>query len=83
MEPITYLNIQVEGAAFTRLLGLEIRHNINEHATANISGEMSIEAAQDYMNRADERTAVKISTTAQGQPAVLFMESQPVWGCKK
>ena len=68
MEPITYLNIQV---AFTRLLGLEIRHNINEHATANISGEMSIEAAQDYMNRADERTAVKITTSAQGQPAIF------------
>ena len=58
MEPITYLNIQVEGAAFTRLLGLEIRTNINEHATANISGEMSIEAAQGlYESRRDERTA--------------------------
>ena len=72
MEPITYLNIQVEGVTFTRLLSLEIKHNVNEHGVANISGEMSIEAAQDYMNRADEKTAVKISTTAQGQPKVLF-----------
>ena len=83
MEPITYLNIQVEGAAFTRLLGLEIRHNINEHATANISGEMSIEAAQDYMNRADERTAVKITTSAQGQPPVLFYGAVTSVGMEK
>ena len=72
MEPITYLNIQVEGVPFTKLLKLEIKHNVNEHAVATIAGEMSVKQAEDYMKRTDERTAVKVTTTAQGQPPVLF-----------
>ena len=45
MEPITYLNIQVEGVPFTKLLKLEIKHNVNEHAVATIAGEMSVKQA--------------------------------------
>ena len=64
MEPITYLNIQVEGVPFTKLLKLEIKHNVNEHAVATIAGEMSEKQAEDYMKSTDERTAVKVTTTA-------------------
>lgn len=72
MESITYLNIQIEGVPFTKLLSLEIKHNINEHGDADISCEMENEAAQNYIKRINEKTMIRILTTAKGQPPVLF-----------
>ncbi len=72
MEPITHLNIKVEGVPFTRLLELEIRHSVNEHGTAFLAGEMDTDAANDYIKRVNEQTTVQILTTAQGQPELLF-----------
>ncbi len=72
MESITYLNIQVEGVPHTKLLGLEIKHAVNEHGEADISCEMESEAAQNYIKRVDEKTMIRILTTAEGQPSVLF-----------
>lgn len=72
MESITYLNIQIEGVPFTKLLSLEIKHNVNEHGEADISCEMENEAAQNYLKRVDEKTMIRVLTTAEGQPSVLF-----------
>ncbi len=72
MEPITHLNVKVDGVPFNRLLALEIRHSVNEHGTALVIGEMDTDVAKDYMNRVDEKTGVKIMTTAEGQPEILF-----------
>lgn len=72
MEPITHLNIKVEGVSFNRLVELEIRQSLNEHGTAVVTGEMDVAQARGYLARVDEKTAVRITTTAQGQPSVLF-----------
>lgn len=72
MEPITYLNISIEGVSFNRLLELEIRHSVNEHGMAVITVETDEATANDYLNRADEKSTVMISTSAEGQPEVLF-----------
>lgn len=72
MEPITHLNIVVEGVAFNRLLELEIRHSVNEHGIAVVTGEMDADMAKDYLSRVDEKTSIRILTTAEGQPNVLF-----------
>lgn len=72
MEPITYLNVNVEGVPLKRLLELEIRHSVNEHGTAVITGEIEADIAKDYLNRVDEKTSIRIVTTAAGQPEVLL-----------
>lgn len=72
MEPITHLNIKIEDVSFSRLLELEIRQNLNEHGIAVITGEMDVTQARGYLARVDEKTTVRITTTAQGQPEILF-----------
>ena len=72
METISHLNLQIEGVPFTSIQGLEISHNINEHAIAVISGEIESETAQQYLQRTDEKMMIKIKTTAEGQPDILF-----------
>lgn len=72
MESITHLNIKVEGVPFNQLVELEIKHSINEHGTAVVIGEVEENAAQNYINRVDEKTVIRILTTAEGQPEVLF-----------
>lgn len=72
MEPITYLNIKVEGVSYNRIIGLEIKHEINEHGTAVLAVETDPRTANHYLKRVDERTVVRILTTAKGQPKVLF-----------
>lgn len=72
MEPITYLNIRVEGVPFTKITEIEIQQKIGEHGKATVSGEVEEAAAQDIMNRVDEKLLVKITTTAEGQPGTLF-----------
>lgn len=72
METITHLNIKVEGTPFQVVQQLEIRHNVNDHATAVIAGEVECGLAQDYLKRIDERSMVRITTTAEGQPSILF-----------
>ena len=72
MDTITYLNLKVEGAPINKILQLSIKHSLNEHGTALIAGEVDYNTASDYLDRIDETTCVTISTTAQGQPSVLF-----------
>lgn len=72
METITHLNLQVEGVPFVSIQELEIKHQLNEHAVAVVSGEVEIAVAQDFMQRTDERLQIRIMTTAAGQPQVLF-----------
>lgn len=72
MEPITHLNVAIEGVAYNRLLELEIKHSVNEHGMAVITVETDEATANDYLNRADEKAMIKITTSAEGQPEVLF-----------
>lgn len=73
MEPITHVNIKIDGVVFKKLVELEIKHSVNEHGTAVLIGEMDVDVAREYIDRVNEQTSVKISTTAQGQPEVLFV----------
>lgn len=73
MEAIAYHNIKVLGVDFHKILGLEIRHFINEHATAVLTAELEPDIARDLVKRADERQAVRIVTSAAGQPETLFL----------
>lgn len=72
MEAITYSNISVTGFPFTKLLNVKIQHLPNEHAVAEIVGELEADQAQYYTNRVDETTMVTVSTTAEGQKEKLF-----------
>ena len=72
MEAITHLNVMVSGVAMQKLTGLEIRHHINEHAIAIVSGEVDPGEATALVKRADETQGVEIRTTAEGQPELLF-----------
>lgn len=75
MEVISYLNISVDGIAFTKILEFSTSHQLNEHATAHLMGEIERDAGEDFVKRVDETTAVTIRTTAEGQPPILFCGS--------
>lgn len=72
MEVITYSNIAVEGFPFKKIISVTIQHNPNEHARAEVVGEVATDAAKSLMQRVDEKMMVTISTTAEGQPGKLF-----------
>lgn len=72
METITYLNIAVSGFPFLKIRELDIWHEPNQHAKARVVGEADPETAKDCMQRMDEGSLVEITTTAQGQPPMLF-----------
>lgn len=73
MENITYQNINISGVDYDRLAALQITHNAGEHAYALLELEVSWEYGQNYMRRADETTAITITTDAQGQHKILFV----------
>ncbi len=72
METITHLNLAINGFSFSKIISLTIIHGPNQHARAEIVGEVEDGSAQDRLQRVDERTMVTITTTAKGQPSVLF-----------
>lgn len=72
MDTISYLNLAINGFPFKKICKLFIGHNPNEHADAMIMGEVDSETVQDSLQRIDEQTLVKITTTAEGQPSELF-----------
>lgn len=73
METITYLNIKVEGVPYTKILSLHIQNAINGYGSAYIEGEIDSEKGKAYVQRLTSDTIVKITTTADGQPPILFM----------
>lgn len=73
METITYLNIKVEGAPFKKILSLQINNAINGYGSAYIEGEVDYHTGTFYAQRLTSDTIVKITTTAKGQPSILFM----------
>lgn len=73
METITYLNIKVEGVPYTKILSLHIQNAINGYGSAYIEGEIDSEKGNVYVQRLTSDTIVKITTTADGQPPILFM----------
>lgn len=72
MSTITHENIIVEGIPFTKIKQVYIKHIPNEHATATVIGEIDYKAGTECIKRANEKTAVLISTTAKEQPSKLF-----------
>lgn len=77
MKTISYANIKVEGFAFKRILSVQISHRPNRHGAAVVEGEVKPDRARDLVNRVDEKTFVRITTDAEGQPRNLF------FGCVK
>lgn len=72
MDAITYSNILIDGFPFKKILSVSIEHMPNEHAKAEVVGEVETEIGQNQMQRIDETAMITISTTAEGQPEVLF-----------
>ncbi len=72
MDTITHLNLAVSGFPFSKIISLVISHAPNQHARAEIVGEVEAATAQDSLQRVDEKTMVTITTTAEGQPSTLF-----------
>lgn len=72
METITHENIAISGFPFQKIISIRIRHVPNEHATAEIVGELEADKAEDCVQRVDEKTVVSITTTATGQKPNLF-----------
>lgn len=83
METISYLNLKVDGTPITKLTVLEIMHAVNQHGMVQIEGEASLEDASRFVQRADETTKITITTTAKGQPQVLFCGVVATAGVKK
>lgn len=75
MKTISYANIIVEGFTFKRILSIYITHQPNQHGMAIVEGEVESDKARDFVNRVDEKTVVKITTDAEGQPRNLFCGS--------
>lgn len=73
METITYLNLKVEGTPITKVTHLEIRNAMNKYGSATITGEVSIAEGEAFVSRAEGTTEVKVTTTASGQPPLLFL----------
>lgn len=73
METITYQNLKVEGTPIRKVTDLVIDHGMNTYGTAMVTGEVSIAEGEAFTSRADGTTQVKITTTASGQPSVLFV----------
>lgn len=72
MDTITHLNLAVNGFPFSKIISLMISHAPNQHARAEIVGEVEAAIAEDSLQRVDEKTMVTITTTAEGQPSTLF-----------
>ena len=72
METITYLNLNVEGTPISKVTALEIEHGVNMYGTAVLTGEVTVAEGEAFTSRANGTTKVCITTTASGQPKVLF-----------
>lgn len=70
---ITYDTIRVEGFPFTKILELTISHRPNEHGKVTVVGEISAEDAADCVQRADETTAVKVTSENGEEKTTLFL----------
>lgn len=72
MGTITFDNISVSGIEFNKILEINITHNVNEHAKAVVRGEVDYEKGKESYSRMSEKDVVKITTSAEGQPPILF-----------
>lgn len=72
-QAIIFNNITVDGAPFTHILELHIHNEMNSYGFATVTGEVSAEAGKGFLLRSNAGTIVTISTTAAGQPKVLFI----------
>lgn len=73
METITYLNLKVEGTPINKVTALEIDHGMNGYGKATVTGEVSIAEGEAFSGRSNGDTKIQITTTAKGQPPVLFV----------
>lgn len=72
METISFENINVEGLSFQKIKNLSIQHTVNTHGTCHVEGVMWQWDAEQMLKRADEHSALQITTTAAGQKRRLF-----------
>lgn len=73
METITYLNLKVEGTPISKVTALEIDHGMNGYGKATVTGEVSVAEGEAFAGRSSGNTKIRITTTAKGQPPVLFV----------
>ena len=73
MSTIHYENIQIEGVPFRKIKTLEIKHALNQHGEANITGLIPTKDANDFMERTDETSLIVIKVNAKDQPEELFV----------
>lgn len=72
VEPIILNNISVEGIPITYLTDFSMHSEVNSIGTASIEGQASYENANAFCTRTGAGSVVTISTTASGQPPVIF-----------
>lgn len=72
MAVITYKTIKVDGIPYQKIRSLTIHHELNNHATAYVVGEVDYNEGKDCISRMDETTGIMISTSSEGQPEKLF-----------
>lgn len=83
MENITYLNVQIGGIEYNKIVSLTIRHNAGDHGYATLELEVNEQTGNAFVRRADETTAVTITTTAEGQHKTIFAGSVKSAGIAK
>lgn len=72
MQAITYQNIKIEGAPITKITDLTISNAANSYGSVKLSGEIEKSIGESFISRADSSTCITITTSAAGQPPVLF-----------
>lgn len=73
METITFLNLKVEGTPITKITRLVIQNRIHTYGKAVVEGETDYEAGSQFVKKAQPGMTITVSTTAAGQPKVLFL----------
>lgn len=71
MKPITFENISITGINYKRLLDIQIEQSVNNHATAKITCEFESNN-MDRLLAMGKEGLVRITTSAEGQPNILF-----------
>lgn len=73
MESITYYNMKVEGTPITKVTQFDMEHAVGSLGSATVAGEVTKADGEAFAGRATYETMLKITTSAEGQPPVLFI----------
>lgn len=72
MDAITYGNIKISGINYNKICSLRIYQSVNNHAEAEFTCQVPVEEGKNFVNRAYGTNVINITTSAQGQPKILF-----------